>query len=111
MKSIDTFKIFMAGPESPNYVSRYCEHFNDIEWIRFYAQMIEATLLTDEPDYLFYVLKWILKNDFNDLAYEMYCIDMNDPEMRPESLIKDSLWDAYSSHYFSQYKKDFGLPD
>ena len=111
MKSIDTFKQFMTSVEVPNYVSRYCEQLNEIKWIWFYAQMMEAMLLTDEPDYLFYVLKWILKRDFHDIAYEMYCLDMMNPEMRHESLIKDSLWDAYSSHYFPTFQEDFGLPD
>lgn len=107
---MDTFKQFMTSEDVPDYVSDYCNHLNDIAWIWFYAQMLEAILITDEPDYLFYVLKWILKTDFKDIAYEMYCMDMSNPEMRQESLIKDSLWEAYSSHYFPQYQEDSGLP-
>lgn len=79
MKSMDTFKRFMTGEEAPNYVSGYCSHPNGVTWIWFYVQMLEALLITDEPDYLFYVLKWILKNDFKDIAYEMYCMDMSNP--------------------------------
>ena len=101
----------MLSDAVPNYVSGYCSGLNDIKWIWFYAQMTEAVLITNELDYLFYVLKWILKNDFHDIAYEMYCIDMMDPESRPESLIKESLWDAYSSHYFPAFVQDFGLDD
>lgn len=110
MKTLDSFKKFMLSNLVPNYVCRYCSTLNDIKWIWFYAQMIEAVLITDEPEYLFYVLKWILKEDFHDIAYEMYCIDMMDPENRPESLIKDSLWDPYSSHYYPIFVRDFGLP-
>lgn len=29
-----------------------------------------------------------------------------DPEKRPESLIKDSLWDAYSSHYYPKVVRE-----
>lgn len=67
-------------------------------------------LITDEQEYLFYVLKWILKSDFHDIIYELFCIDMMDPECRQESLIKDSLWDMYSSHYFPIFVEDYGLP-
>lgn len=111
MKTLDTFKLFMTSEDVPNYVSDYCQHLNEVKWIWFYAQMIEAMLITEEPDYLFYVLKWILSHDFHDLAYEMYCIDMTNPEMRQESLIKDSVWEVYSSHYFPLYQEDFGLSD
>ncbi len=110
MKSIESFKNFMRSESVPNYVQRYCSQLNEVKWIWFYAQMTEAVLITDELDYLFYVLKWILKDDFHDIAYEMYCIDMSDPECRLESLIKDSLWDVYSKHYFPAYVRDFGLP-
>lgn len=89
----------MTSDAVPNYVSRYCSGLNEIRWIWFYAQMVEVVYITDEIDYLFYILKWILKKDFHDIAYEMFCIDMLDPEVRPQSLIKASLWYAYSSHY------------
>lgn len=111
MKTLDSFKSFMTSDLAPGYVQRYCHQLNDVKWIWFYAQMIEAMLITDEPEYLFYVLKWILKNNLHDLAYEMYCQDMMNPECRSESLIKDSLWDAYSSHYFPIFAVDFGSPE
>lgn len=92
MKSMDSFKEFMTSEAVPNYVNGYC-----------LSLMSQITF--------FYVLKWILKNDFHDIAYEMYCLDMSNPEMRHESLIRDSLWKVYSSHYFQQYQTDFELPD
>lgn len=110
MKTINTFKTFMVSDAVPDYVRQYCINLNDIKWIWFYAQMIDAMLITDEPEYLFYVLKWILKSDFHDLTYEMFCMDMMDPECRQESLIKDSLWDMYSAHYFPIFVEDYGLP-
>jgi hypothetical protein len=109
MKSMDAFKNFMLSESVPNYVQRYCSNLNEGKWIWFYSQMTEAVLITDELDYLFYVLKWILKCDFKDIAYEMFCIDMTDPECRKQSLIKDSLWDVYSQHYFPVFVQDFGL--
>ncbi|MHC1685276.1 MAG: hypothetical protein AB6733_20445 [Clostridiaceae bacterium] len=64
----------MLSDEVPNYVIRYSKQLNEVKWIWFYAQMLEAVMITDELDYMFYVLKWILKTNFHDLAYEMYFI-------------------------------------
>lgn len=79
----------------PNYITRYCNQLNEIRWIWFYVQMVEAVIITDELDYLFYVMKWILKTDFNDLTYEMYFFDMTNPECRKESLIRENYWNMY----------------
>ncbi|WP_313134203.1 hypothetical protein [Anaerocolumna sp.] len=107
--SLDSFKEFMLSDDVPNYVVRYCKHLNEIKWIWFYAQMVEAVIITDELDYLFYMLKWILKTDFHDLAYEMYFYDMTDPECRPESLIQDKYWDMYSAHYLTRFMQDMSI--
>lgn len=60
------------------------------------CQMMEAVMITDELDYLFYVLNWTLKTDFHDLTYEMYFYGMTNPECRQESLIKEKYRDMYS---------------
>ncbi len=39
-------------------------------------------------EYLFYILKWILKEPFEDLSYEVYLHVMMDPEKTSKSLIK-----------------------
>jgi hypothetical protein len=110
IETMDNFKEFMLSNNVPNYVRRYCEQLNEIKWIWFYAQMIEAVMITDELDYLFYVLKWILKTDFHDLTYEMYFYDMLDPECRPESLISDKYWTIYSEYYHTQFMEDMAIP-
>jgi len=109
MKSLEGFKEYMVSDSVPNYVRRYCTSLEGAKWTWFYAQMIDGMLSTDNPDYLFYVLKWILKTDFHDLAYEMYCHDMLDPECRTETLVKDSLWEVYSHRYFKRFVQDYGL--
>lgn len=106
IENLDDFKKFMLSNNVPNYVIRYCEQLNEIKWIWFYVQMMEAVMITDELDYLFYVLKWILKTDFHDLTYEMYFYDMTNPECRPESLVKDKYWDMYNQHYYNKFMED-----
>jgi hypothetical protein len=104
--TLDSFREFMVSDAVPNYVVRYCRQLNEVKWIWFYVQMMEAVMITDELDYLFYVLKWILKTDFHDLTYEMYYYDMTDPKSRPESLIKEKYWVIYSEHYHDRFIED-----
>lgn len=106
VKTMDSFRSFMTSDSAPNYVVRYCENLDEIKWIWFYAQMLEAVKITDHIDYLFYVLKWILKSDFHDIAYEMYFYDIMNPENRSESLIKDEYWEMYSEHYHPRLIED-----
>lgn len=108
-ETLYSFKEFMLGDDVPNYVIRYCKQLNEVKWIWFYAQMIEAVIITDELDYLLYVLKWISKTDFHDIAYEMYFHDMLDPECRPESLIKQKYWDMYNEHYHARFIEDMAI--
>lgn len=110
ISSLDSFKAFMLSDDIPNYVIRYCERLNEVKWIWFYAQMMEAVMITDELDYLFYVLKWILKSDFLDLTYEMYFYDMTDPECRSESLIPNKYWAMYSELYHTRFMEDMSIP-
>ena len=99
INTLKRFKTFMLGDAVPNYVHRYCGALTDSRWEWFYGQMAAALKLTDEPEYLFYVLKWILKYDFDDLAYEMYCQDVMNPECREESLIRPSKWPECAAKY------------
>ncbi|MEQ8196669.1 MAG: hypothetical protein ABRQ27_01440 [Clostridiaceae bacterium] len=110
IETLDCFKEFMLSNDVPNYVVRYCEQLNEVKWIWFYAQMMEAVMITDELDYLFYVLKWILKSDFHDLTYEMYFYDMTNPECRLESLIKEKYWAMYSEIYHNRFMEDISIP-
>jgi hypothetical protein len=109
IETLDSFKKLMLSNAVPNYVNRYCKQLNEGKWIWFYAQMIEAVMITDELDYLFYVLKWILKTDFHDLGYEMYFYDMTNPECRSESLIKDKYCAIYNQHYHSKFIDDISM--
>jgi hypothetical protein len=110
MKTLKSFKTFMTSDAVPNYVFRYCSKLGKGQWEWFYDQMIIALELTDEPDYLFYVLKWILKFDYDDIAYEMYCHDMMDPECRNETLIKLARRAEYDRKYWKKFTDDYGPP-
>ena len=109
IENLDSFKDFILSNDIPNYVVRYCEQLNEVKWIWFYVQMMEAVMKTDELDYLFYVLKWILKTDFPDITYEMYLFDMTDPECRNESLIKENYWPMYSEQYHNRFIEDISI--
>ncbi|GEP67261.1 hypothetical protein [Clostridium beijerinckii] len=109
IENLNTFKESMLSDDIPSYVIRYCEQLNEVKWIWFYVQMMEAVIITEELDYLFYVLKWILKTDFHDLAYEMYFYDMINPECSSESLIKDEYRAMYSQRYHTQFMEDLSV--
>ena len=99
----------MTSKAVPNYVFRYCRELNKAQWEWFYKQMIIAIELTNEPEYLFYILKWILKYDYDDLAYEMYCHDILDPESRKETLIKPSKWVECDTKYRIRFAYEYEL--
>ena len=107
MKSLNDFIVFMLSDFAPSYVRRYCSSLSPDQWEWFYGQMMAAVDLTDEPEYLFYVLKWILKYDFDDLAYEIYCQDILNPECNSDSLIKPSKWQECSRKYHERFEKEF----
>ena len=109
MSTLKYFKVFMTSEAIPNYVYRYCIGLGKAQWEWFYNQMIVAHALTDEPDYLFYVLKWILKYDYDDLAYEMYCHDIMDPECREETLIKPSRQAECDRKYHIRFAYEYQL--
>ena len=106
MDSLNDFISFMLSDFAPSYVCRYCSSLTPDQWGWFYAQMLAAFDFTDEPEYLFYVLKWILKHDFDDLVYEMYCQDVFNPECRKESLIKRSRWKRCAAKYSDRFELD-----
>lgn len=110
IENLDSFKEFMLSEDVPRHITRYCKQLNDVKWIWFYAQMVEAVKITDELDYLFYVLKWILKTDFHDLTYEMYLYDMINSECRSQSLIADKYWTMYSEHYHTRFMENMSIP-
>jgi hypothetical protein len=107
MITLESFKAFMMSDAVPNYVFRYCSTLCEGQWEWFYGQMIYAIEFTDEPEYLFYTLKWILKFDYDDLVYEMYCQDIMDPECRKETLIKSSKWTECCNKYHERFEQDF----
>jgi hypothetical protein len=107
MITLECFKAFMVSDAVPNYVRRYCGALCEGQWEWFYGQMIYAIEFTDEPAYLFYTLKWILKFDYDDLVYEMYCQDAMDPECREENLIKHTRWAECHRKYHEKFEQDF----
>lgn len=109
MKTLDSFKSFMISDSVPNYVVHYCENLNDIKWRWLYVQMIEPMIITANIDYLFYVLRWILKSDFQDLTYELYFYDVMNPENRSQSLIKDKYWQIFNEQYYLRFMDDLSI--
>lgn len=110
-KTLKYFKEFMTSDAVPNYVRRYSCTLSKEEWKFFYGQMKIALDLTDEPEYLFYVLKWILKKEYDDIAYEMYCQDMSNPEGRSQSLIKPSKWADCADKYHEVFMRDYAVTE
>lgn len=106
MESLDLFKKFMTSSKSPNYVKRYCLHLDELKWQWFYYQMNEPVEFVVDIDYLFYILKWILKDDFDDLGYAVYFQVIMDPEMHPEPLIKDEWWTILDRRYRERLMDD-----
>lgn len=106
MKSLKSFRKFMTGYQVPNYVKRYCMRLDDHRWQWFYLQMKEPVGFVANIEYLFYTLKWILKSDFDDLAYEVYFQSIMNPEMRPEPLIKEEWWRILNKRYSERFEND-----
>ena len=100
----------MTSSIAPNHVRRYCEGLSVQKWKWFYGQMNKALEVTDNSERLFYVLKWILKHDFDDLTYEIYLQDYMDPEMHPGSLIKDGWHKTLHERYRNRLTEDL-YPD
>ncbi|MFV2051138.1 hypothetical protein KDJ21_011585 [Metabacillus litoralis] len=89
---------------------------DDSQWQWFYEQMLEPVTFVTDSTYLFYVLKWILKYDFDDLSYAVYFQDIMDPECIPQSLIKDEwlpvLWNRYGQRLKKElFEIHFSLKD
>ena len=108
MTTLKNFKAHMTSDAVPCYVCRYCGKLGKEQWEWFYNQMMIALELTDEPEYLFYTLKWILKCDYGDMAYEMYCHDMMDPECRDKTLIRPSRWAECGRKYHKRFMEEYG---
>lgn len=106
IKSIDSFQVFMLGEGVPCYLQRYCKQLDDSQWQWFYEQMVEPVTFVTDIAYLFYVLKWILKYDFDDLSYAVYFQDMMDPECIPQSLIKNEWLPVLWNRYEQRLKKE-----
>jgi len=107
--TLENFKGFMTSDAAPGYVSRYCRELDKKRWEWFYNQMVIAQELTNDLEYLFYVLKWILEYDFDDLAYEMYCQDMMDPECLDRTLIKPTRWAECDKKYRIRFTYEYKL--
>lgn len=99
MKSLPTFQSYMTSNEVPNYVIRYCSQLDRRKWQWFYKQMQEAMEYIGDIGRFFYILKWILKYDFDDLTYEVFFQDYTDPEMCCDTLIKEEWREFLNEKY------------
>ena len=106
MNSLVEFKAQMTSQHAPNYVKRYCEELDGQQWEWIYIPMKNAMKILSNAGGLMYVLKWILKTDFDDLVYEMYFQDYMNPEMSPDSLIKDEWQDVLHERYKERLMAD-----
>lgn len=105
MKSITTFQEHMLHNNSGNYINRYCNQLTSMEWKLFYSQMKEPLEFIVDEKYLFYMLKWILKEPYTDLSFEVYLQVIQNPEQISEPLIKDEWMIILNTRYeFIFYK-------
>jgi hypothetical protein len=88
MEALPGFKAYMSSEKAPSYVRRYCECLDDGEWKRFFCQCKEPLEFVADTKFFFYILKWILKTDFDDLSFEVYVQYVMDPEGRYDGTIK-----------------------
>lgn len=105
MRSLYSFQFFMTSNRVPAYINRYCEKLDEGSWKRFYGQMEEPVRFTKDINELFYVLKWILKYDFDDLSYAVFVQDLMDPEGNG-GLIEDKWWPVLRDRYWQRMKND-----
>jgi hypothetical protein len=92
----------MTSIEVADYVKRYCSCLDRQKWQWFYEQMRETVECIGDMERFFYVLKWILKYDFDDLTYEVYFQDYMDPEMCCNTLIKEEWREYLNEKYDNQ---------
>lgn len=99
MTTIESFKAYMLGSSSPNYVKRYCQQLNAERWKLFHNDFSEPLEFMCDEDYLFFILKWILKYPFEDLSFEVYLQVAMTPDHDIESLIKPEWIDVLDKRY------------
>lgn len=108
MRSIVAFKSHMLRSSSPNYIKRYCNQLDGKGWHHFYNQMLEPLEFIIDYNYLFYVMKWILKHTFIDLSLEVYLKVVMDSELALETLIQPD-WMCTLSQRYNSYIDDLIL--
>lgn len=106
MKSIQVFRSFMLSEEVPNHIKRYCRNLSDTQWSWFYWQMQEPMSFVTDFNHLLYILKWVLKYEFDDLSYAVFLQEVMNPECNLASLIKDEWWSILCERYQSQLNND-----
>ena len=106
MKNLDSFKSYMLSNCVSNYISSYCSWLDGHKWQWFYLQTKEPVQFIPDTNYLLYILKWILKGDFDDLSYEIYFQLIMDPEGDALSYINDEWWGILSNRYHSRIDED-----
>lgn len=107
MESIQVFKSYMSDEARPNHIKRFCRDLKHEQWSWFYGQMQEPASFVTDFDRLLYILKWILKYDFNDLSYEILLQEVMNPEGNLTPLIKDEWWPILCERYQSQLDDEF----
>jgi hypothetical protein len=107
MDNLICFKGHMSGDKAPNYVRRYCECLDELGWKCFYRQIREPVEFVTDLNFLFYILKWILKIDFDDLSYEVYFQYIMDPELSYDGMIKPEWIPILEKRYDSKLEEEF----
>jgi hypothetical protein len=96
----------MSCDKVPNHVWRYCNQLDNNGWIWFYEQIKEPLKLVADMEFLFYTLKWILKEEFDDLSYELYAQYIIDPECRYDGMIKPEWLPRLEKRYGSKLENE-----
>lgn len=101
MESIKSFKGYMLHKTNENYIIRYCNSLDELDWNNFYNQMKEPLEFIIDESYLFYILKWILKFPYEDLSYDVYL----EVIMNPEQIVKPLITKQWHSILEQRYGK------
>ncbi len=105
MKDVSTFKSYMTNGFKPRYLVNYVNSLNEEELNWFYEQMKEPLEFLTTESYLFYKLKWILKNKFTDLSKEIYAEYLCNPEGFTFTIIKPEWEPILEKRYYQDFFK------
>lgn len=104
----NAFKSFMLDRNiQGNYVIHYCSNLDEKQWAWFHSQVLRTSFLIHDLDFMFYCFKWILKNPFSDLRYEVYTFYMTDNCINTDNVYSDNQINYLNLIYYQRFLEDF----